>query len=66
LDQINNSFLNVEVLKQQRDKVFDALLYDVKKDYPYLDVSKTQALIFIIDTQSFSRTLEGGFVKVFQ
>jgi hypothetical protein len=66
LDQINNNFLNIEVLKQQRDKVFDTLLYDVKRNYPYLDISKTQTLIFLIDTQSFARTIEGGFVRVFQ
>jgi hypothetical protein len=62
LDYINVSYEDPKLIQAQKKKqLFEDLLHDFKKKFSFLDLKSTEQIAFIIDTQYFSRTLDGGF-----
>jgi len=66
LDYINKSYEDPRVVQTQKKKqLFEDLLYEFTRKFSFLNLKSTEQIAFVIDTQYFSRTLDGGFERVF-
>jgi len=41
-------------------------MFGKEQFYQFIDLSDTECFLFIVDTKSFTRTIEGEFVRLFK
>lgn len=62
----NNHFNSVQTIKDSASEFFQYIkgniqrhMYGKEQYYEFVDLSETEAFLFIVDTKSFSRTIDG-------
>ena len=66
LDDFSRDYQEINEIQKRKKEIFQDLIDAFrKKEYSFLTLKNVDALVFIIDTQYFNRSLSGAFERVY-